>query len=287
MPTPNPRADELGAFLRSRRVGLDPDRVGGIGAGPRRTAGLRREELADLASVSPGYYQRLEQGRVPRPSASVLDSLATALRMTDAERDHLFALAGQLRPPLEPEALAVGARRMLNLLTAPVAAYVINRRSDVLAWNTTAAALFSHLVPGPRRPNNVHYVFTDPDAADLFVQWPDIAADAVAHLRAATGRFPHDARLAELVAHLTRSSPEFRRLWDARDVRPKVEGRKELHHPRAGRMTLDYTVLAAPTAPGQRLVAYSAPPGTPSHQALLALGGPEPAPGSRMSPMLS
>jgi transcriptional regulator with XRE-family HTH domain len=273
--TPNQQAYELGAFLRSRRDGFDPDSVGLTGV--RRTAGLRRAELADLAGISPGYYQRLEQGRVPRPSVSILNSLATALRLTDAERDHLFALAGQARLRFEPETLASAARRMLRLLTPPTAAYVINRHSDVLAWNTTAAALFSHLVPGPRRPNNVDYVFTDPDAARLFVQWPDIAADCVAHLRAATGHRPDDTRLTELVGYLTRTSPDFCRLWDARELRHKVEGRKELHHPHAGRLTLDYTVLAVPTAPGQRLVAYAAPTGTPSHQALLALGRSEPA----------
>lgn len=272
----NQQALELGAFLRSRRVGLDPGSVGLSCIGLRRTAGLRRAELADLASVSAGYYQRLEQGRVPRPSPAVLESLAAALRLTSAERDHLFALAGQTRLRPDPETLASGARSMLRLLTPPTAAYIIDRHSDVLAWNTAAAALFSHLVPGDRRPNNVRYVFTHPEAARLFVEWPDIAADCVAHLRAATGHSPDDLRLTELVAQMSAVSPDFRRLWDARELRHKVEGRKELYHPRAGRMTLDYSVLAAPTAPGQRLVAYTAPPGTASYDALLALSRLEP-----------
>jgi len=268
---PSRKAHELGAFLRSRRALLTPATVGLPGAGVRRTSGLRREELAHLASVSPGYYQRLEQGRVPQPSAGVLDALATALRLTHAERLHLFALAGQAHPEPESGTLASAARRMLELLSPPTAAYVIDRHSDVLAWNSSAAALFGHLVPGPRRPNNVRFVFTHPQAAELFVDWPEIAADSVAHLRAATGHRPDDKKLAELVAQLSETSPDFRRLWAARQLRHKVEGRKELHHPQAGRMTLNYTVLAAPTVPGQRLVAYTAPAGSPSHQALLGL----------------
>ncbi|MFF1839458.1 helix-turn-helix domain-containing protein [Streptomyces sp. NPDC058231] len=238
----------------------------------RRTAGLRREELAALAGISPGYYQRLEQGRVPQPSVSVLDALAIALRLSDEECRHLFALAGQVRPEAESEPLSNVARSMLAMLAPPTAAYVINRHSDVLAWNDTAAALFSHLVPGPRRPNNLEFVFTHPQARDLFLDWSDIAADSVAHLRAATGHRPGDTRLTELVRQLRAESGEFTRLWDARGLRHKVEGHKHLHHPLVGGMMLDYAVLAAPTAPGQRLVAYTAAPGSPSHYALLALG---------------
>jgi transcriptional regulator with XRE-family HTH domain len=269
---PGLKAYELGAFLRSRRTLVTPDIVGLPGTGIRRTSGLRREELARLASVSPGYYQRLEQGRVPQPSTSVLDALASALRLTAEERLHLFALAGHAHPEPECETLASAARRMLGLLAPPTAAYVIDRHSDVLAWNASAAALFGHLVPGPRRPNNVRFVFTHPEAIELFVDWEEIAADSVAHLRAATGHRPDDSRLTQLVAQLSESSPDFRRLWTARELRHKVEGRKALNHPLMGRLTLNYAVLAAPTAPGQRLVAYTAPSDSPSHKALLDLG---------------
>ncbi|MFC7386905.1 helix-turn-helix transcriptional regulator [Sphaerisporangium rhizosphaerae] len=262
------RASELGAFLRSRRTLLRPGEVGLPAEGARRTSGLRREEMARLAGVSEGYYVRLEQGRAPHPSPSVLGALARALRLSDAERDHLFALAEEVRPESGPEVLASGARRMLELLAPPTAAYVIDRRSDVLVWNDSAAALFGHLVDGPRRPNNVRYVFTDPRAKELFVDWADIASDSVAHLRAAAGHRPDDPELNALVAELHEASPEFRRLWPTRELRRKVSGRKELNHPTAGRMSLDYEVLHAPQAPGQRLVAYTAPPGTPSHSAL-------------------
>lgn len=189
------QATELGSFLRSRRTALDPATLGLPVEGVRRTPGLRRTELASLAGVSPGYYTRLEQGRAPHPSPSVLAALANALRLSDDERDHLFALGGDARLlPAEPNELTAGARRMLELLSAPTAAYVINRYSDVLAWNDSAAALFGHLTDTPRRPNNVRYVFTDPESRQRFLEWDDIAADSVAHLRAATGHRPAPGR---------------------------------------------------------------------------------------------
>lgn len=265
------RARELGAFLRSRRTSLSPREAGLTVEGVRRTPGLRRGEIARLAGVSEGYYVRLEQGRAPHPSASVLGALAGALRLSREEREHLFALGGDALPGPEPGPPAASARRMLELLAPPTAAYVINGRSDVLAWNDTAAALFEHLAGGARRPNNVRYVFTHPQAKRLFADWPQIAADSVAHLRAASGHRPEDASLAELVAELSEASAEFRRLWAARELRPKVDGRKELRHPLAGRMTLEYTVLASPTDSGQRLVAYTAAQGSASHDALLHL----------------
>ncbi|GAA4509737.1 helix-turn-helix domain-containing protein [Actinoallomurus oryzae] len=270
----SPRAHEMGAFLRSRRTRLTPGEVGLPDGGVRRTPGLRREEVARLAGVSEGYYVRLEQGRAPHPSASVLGALARTLRLSADEREHLFALAGEAGPEPERAPLATGAHRMLELLSPPTAAYVINGRSDVLAWNDTAAALFGHLVEGTRPPNNVRYVFTDPGARDLFVDWPAIAADSVAHLRAAAGHRPDDAELAELIARLHEVSPDFRRLWAARGLRHKTGGRKELNHPVAGRMSLEYTVLAAPVDAGQRLVAYTAAPGSASHAALTRLGEP-------------
>ncbi|MFD7922863.1 hypothetical protein ACFV3R_27035 [Streptomyces sp. NPDC059740] len=192
---------------------------------------------------------------------------------------HLFALAHQALPERGAEPPAGAVRRMLDMLAPPTAAYVIDRNSDVLAWNSTAAALFPHLVPGSCRPNNLLFVFTDPGAAELFVDWPDIAADSVAHLRAAAGHRPHDVRLDALLRRLRAHSARFGELWEARDLRQKVEGRKELRHPLVGRMSLDYAVLAAPTAPGQRLVACSADPGSPSYEALLTLGRAPVAPG--------
>ncbi|MFG1808497.1 helix-turn-helix transcriptional regulator [Streptomyces sp. NPDC049040] len=273
------RARELGAFLRSRRTLLAPGAVGLPGGeGVRRTPGLRRAEVARVAGVSEGYYTRLEQGRAPHPSAAVLGALARALRLTPQEAGHLFALAAdragpaaEAAPPAPGLPAASGARRMLDLLAPPTAGYVIDARSDVLAWNTAAAALFAHLVEGPRRPNNVRYVFTDPAARSLFADWPEIAADSVAHLRAETGHRPDDPALAALVAELTAASPDFRRLWTARALRHKADGRKHLNHPEAGPLALDYVVLSTPLPPPHRLVAYSADPGTPAFAALTRL----------------
>jgi transcriptional regulator with XRE-family HTH domain len=261
----------MGAFLRSRRTLLSPHEAGLAVKGVRRTSGLRRKEIACLAGVSEGYYARLEQGRAPHPSTSVLSALARALRLSPQEREHLFSLVGEVAPEPEPAAVAVGASRMLELLSPPTAAYVITRHSDILAWNDTAAALFGHLTEGPVTPNNVRYVFTDPGARELFVHWPEIAADSVAHLRAAIGHDPDDAELTALVTGLSEVSPCFRKLWGARELRHKVDGRKELRHPVVGRITLDYVVLATPLAARQRLVAYSAAPGSESHTALTRL----------------
>ncbi|NUP29711.1 MAG: helix-turn-helix domain-containing protein [Nocardia sp.] len=263
------QAAELGSFLRSRRTAFDPGTAGISVEGVRRTAGLRRAEIAGLAGVSLGYYTRLEQGRAPHPSPSVLSALANALRLTADEREHLFALGGDVRLlPAEPTELAPGARRMLELLSVPTAAYVINRYSDVLAWNTSAAAIFGHLTEGPRRPNNLRYVFTEPESRRRFSDWADIAADSVAHLRAATGQRPDDPVLRRLVAELNAGSTAFRELWDDHELRHKVSGHKYLHHPLVGAFTLDYAVLAVPNAAGQRLVAYSAEPGTAAYRAL-------------------
>ncbi len=274
---PGTQAGELGSFLRSRRTTLDPGTVGVRAEGPRRTPGLRRTELAALAGVSPGYYTRLEQGRAPHPSPSVLAALATALRLSDDEREHLFALGGDLRLlPTEPDDLTSGARRMLELLSEPTAAYVINRYSDVLAWNASAAAIFGHLLEGPRRPNNVRYVFIDPESRQRFLDWDDIAADSVAHLRAATGRRPDDPVLRRLVAEMDAGSATFRELWADHELRHKVSGHKHLHHPLVGSFTLDYVVLAVPNAAGQRLVAYSAEPGTAEYGALARLAAADP-----------
>lgn len=267
----NMRAHELGAFLRSRRTTLTPEDVGLPQEGVRRTPGLRREEIARLAGVSTGYYVRLEQGRAPHPSTSVLGALARSLQLSHEECEHLFALADELGPEPEPTVLAESTRRMLELLSPPTAAYVISRHSDVLAWNDTATALFGHLTDGSFRPNNVRYVFTNTEAKKLFVDWEHIAADSVAHLRAATGHRPDDARLTQLVTELGEASPDFCRLWEKRELRHKVDGRKELHHSLVGRITLDYVVVAAPTTPGQRLVAYSAIPGSNSHSLLVQL----------------
>ncbi|MEV5962481.1 helix-turn-helix transcriptional regulator [Kribbella sp. NPDC051952] len=266
------RQRELGAFLRERRGRLTPT---GDDA-PRRTPGLRRAEIAELAGLSTGYYTRLEQGHAAHPSESVLESLIRTLQLTPDEAAHLKALAA--RPPaLPPEEVSESALRMITLLAPPTAAVVLGRIGDVLAWNEPARILFpgrfpardEHLDRQPasdahpgqlqatgRRPNNARYVFCDPRARDLFADWPQVADDTVAHLRAAAGHLVDDPDYRALVDELLAASPEFAARWPRRDVKRHVSGHKRFHHPTLGDLTLPYEVLAVLDAPDQYLVVY-------------------------------
>ena len=281
MTAPNARLRELGSFLRGRRDRLEPVEAGIVGSGPRRTSGLRREEVADVAGVSLGYYVRLEQGRGGAPSASVLDALARALRLDQDEQAHLHALAdpgGSRRPTAVSAELLQQAQDVLGLLAPPSAAYVIDRVGDVLAWNAAAVGLFVDHFPAGLdtagnppdgvRPNNVRYVFMNPAAKRLFPQWEEIADDAVAHLRATVGYRPDDPALRALVADLGTESPDFAQRWERRDVRPCHTGRKVFEHPTVGRLELDYRVLDIPATCHHRLVVYSAIEGSVDFRAL-------------------
>jgi transcriptional regulator with XRE-family HTH domain len=269
------RIRELGAFLRERRSRLEPAVVGLVADGPRRTTGLRREELAYLAGVSVGYYVRLEQGRGGAPSTSVIDALARALRLTEDERTHLHLLADppEKRFPTTVTAEMIrAAQDLLDLVAAPAAAYVIDRLSDVLAWNPVAAALFvGHLSADERRPNNTRFVFCHPAARELLVPWATIADDTVAHLRATVGHRPDDPALRALVAELRTQSPEFAWRWDKREIRPRHTGYKTFNHPEVGRMRLGYQVLGIPETCHHRLIVYRAVAGTADHAALSRL----------------
>jgi transcriptional regulator with XRE-family HTH domain len=269
----NQRLRELGAFLRNRRDRHAPASA----AGPRRVAGLRREEVADAAGVSLGYYVRLEQGRGGPPSASVLDALARALHLDEDERAHLHALAdasGNRHATVVTPALVERARAVLDLVAPRSPAYVIDRISDVLAWNASAAALFAgHLRDGGPRPNNVRHIFLDPAAKRFFARWDEIADDAVAHLRATIGYRPDDPALRALITRLSAGSADFAQRWERRHVRPCHAGRKLFDHALAGRLALDYTVLEIPGTCHLRVVVYSAPEGSAAARSLDALTG--------------
>jgi transcriptional regulator with XRE-family HTH domain len=256
------RLRELGTFLRGRRLRLGPHDVGIDARGARRTPGLRREEVATLAGVSRGYYVRLEQGRGGPPSDGVLAALGRALRLDADEQAHLRALAahgGNRHPTDVSAALLQQAREVLDLVAAPAAAYVIDGIGGVLAWNARAAALFVGLFPaGAPAPNTVRYLFANPAAKRLFPDWPAIADDAAAHLRAASGHRLDDPALRALVTDLTALSPEFACRWERRDVRPCHSGRKVFDHPVGGRIDLGYRVLEIPGTCHHRLVVYSA-----------------------------
>lgn len=269
------RLRELGAFLRERRSRLEPAMVGLVADGPRRTTGLRREELADLAGVSVGYYVRLEQGRGGAPSTSVIDALVRALRLTEDERTHLHLLADPPEnrfPTIATVEMIRAAEDTLDLVAAPAAAYVLDRLSDVLAWNPAAAALFvGNFFPADRRPNNTRYVFCHPAARELLVPWAEVADDTVAHLRATVGHRPDDPALRALVSELRTQSPEFAQRWDRREVRPRHTGYKTFNHPEVGPLRLSYQVLGIPETCHHRLIVYRAVPGSADHAALSRL----------------
>jgi transcriptional regulator with XRE-family HTH domain len=265
---------EFAAFLRARRERLDPAELGLPSLGQRRTPGLRREEVAQLAGVSVDYYVRLEQGRDLRPSVAVLEALARALQLAAPERDHLFRL-GRTTP--EPRRSTPGAervrpvtRRLLELVD-PAPAAVYGRRLDVLAWNRGFSALIIDpaLVP-PGRRNMVLLMFLDPGLRARYVHWSTYARDTVACLRAAAGRHPDDPSISALVGELSIKSAEFRALWSRHDVREKTVGRKEFDHPLVGRVALDYESLAVPNS-DQILQVYSAAPDSPDAAALQLL----------------
>jgi transcriptional regulator with XRE-family HTH domain len=267
---------ELGAFLRSRRERLRPQDVG-LPAGPRRrTPGLRREEAAVLAHISTEYYVRLEQGRAPRPSGEVLAGIAGALRLTDAESDHLHVLAGTAPTRARVHRRDVRPSILTLLERLPqTAAFVVSAAYEVLAWNDLAAALmedFGDLAPrdrnlarraflGPARPGAPLYGISD--AAEF-------RHHVVMELRAALARYPTDPVVSGLVGELRDASPDFARLWERHDVQAAPTLTKTFRHPVVGEITVDCDALAL-TDRDQHLVLYSAPPGSPGADALALL----------------
>ncbi|MDT0342179.1 helix-turn-helix domain-containing protein [Streptomyces litchfieldiae] len=261
---------DLGTFLRSRRARLRPADAGlpDLG-GRRRVPGLRREELARLAGISPGYYTRLEQGLSPNVSDAVLDAIARVLRLDPTERHHLGTLAHP-RPaaPPPPEHLRPAVRTLVASL-GPTPALVLGRRADVLAWNRLAHALLAPHLDFAARPNVARLVFLDPRTRELYGDgWPAKCQDTVADLRLVAGRHPGDRALATLIAELTDGSEQFAALWRAHPVRVCAAHTRHYRHPTAGPLTLADELLQLPDDPGLRLVLWSAEPGSPSATAL-------------------
>ncbi|MFD6280811.1 helix-turn-helix transcriptional regulator [Streptomyces sp. NPDC060209] len=270
------RRAELSEFLRSRRARLKPEDVGLPDFGRhRRVPGLRREELAQLAGVSVAYYTRLEQGNGQNVSGEVLGAIASALRLTDAEQAHLTHLAKPKRHRKKPSARQQRVRGTLcHLLDTMdgVPAYVVGRRSEILAWNRMAAAVFgdwSQLPPQER--NWARLVFLDPEYRELFLEWDQKASDIVSYLRMDAGCHPDDPRLSALIGELSVKSEEFRRLWARHDVKEKSHGVKRLHHPLVGELSLSFETFALPDDAEQSVVAYHAEPGSASAEALRLL----------------
>ncbi|MDT0567194.1 helix-turn-helix domain-containing protein [Streptomyces sp. DSM 3412] len=271
----DPRA-ELSEFLRTRRARLKPEDVGLRSFGRyRRVPGLRREELAQLAGVSVAYYTRLEQGNGRHVSAEVLDAIARALRLSDAEHAHLTHLAKprqhQKKPAGRTQQVRGHLRTLLDTMDG-VPAILVGRRSDILAWNRMAAAVFGDWAELPTQERNwARLVFLKPEYRDLFVDWEHKANDVVSQLRMDAGSHPDDPRLSALVGELSVKSAEFRRLWATHDVKEKCHSVQRLHHPLVGELDLRVESFHQADAHEPMLVTYHAEPGSPSAEALRLL----------------
>lgn len=271
--------NEIRDFLVSRRARITPEQAGlPAYGGNRRVAGLRREEVALLAGVSIDYYVRLERGRAAGASDSVLEGIARALQLDEAERAHLFDLARAAAPsaphaPRRPASQQVrpSVRRILDSMTT-TPAYVRNARLDILAANRLGAALFSPVLRGPAQPpNNARFLFLDPAAREFYQDWERQAQDVVATLRTEAGRSPHDKGLSNLIGELSTRSEHFRTWWAAHNVRFHRTGTKRFHHPAVGDLALTFEALDLAADAGLRISAYSAEPGTQSDDALKLL----------------
>ncbi|MGW0870147.1 helix-turn-helix domain-containing protein [Streptomyces sp. NPDC002740] len=272
---PLDRRAELSEFLRTRRARLKPEDVGLPDFGRhRRVPGLRREELAQLAGVSVAYYTRLEQGNGRNVSAEVLDSIARALRLSDAEHAHLTHLAKpkhKKKQSAPPQQVRGPLRQLLDTMDS-VPAYLIGRRTEILGWNRMAAAVFGDWAELPVAERNwARLVFLRPDYRDLFVDWEQKAIDIVCALRMDAGCYPDDPRLSALVGQLSVKSEDFRRLWATHDVKEKSHGVKLLRHPLVGELSLNFEGFRLMGDGEQTMVTYHADPGSASAEALRLL----------------
>ncbi|MDI5970734.1 helix-turn-helix transcriptional regulator [Streptomyces sp. SL13] len=259
---------ELARFLRDRRERLRPRDLGLPAEPRRRTPGLRREEVAGLATMSVDYYARLEQARGPRPSPRVLDALAGALRLTAAERTHLFRLAGASPTPPAGPARQVRPYVADLLRRMPEAgAIVTNACYDVIGWNPLAEALLGDVGTEPNMARRYFLHTGEPRRTSGSEEYARIV---VARLRGAAVRYPHDARLAGLLAQLRAGSEEFVALWDADPVHAPGHRTKTLTHPEAGPLRLNCDVLTVPDD-DQQVVFITADPGSPAARALRRL----------------
>lgn len=269
---------EVREFLASRRARITPERAGlPVYGGNRRVPGLRRAEVAMIAGVSPDYYVRLERGNLSGVSESVLDALARALQLDEAERTYLFDLARaanatprtRRRPAVQR--VRPGVQQLLDAMTdAP--AFVRNGRLDVLAANRLGYALYAPVFDNPARPANLaRFAFLDPRATEFYPDWEGAANTTVALLRTEAGRDPYDKALTDLVGELATRSDDFRVRWAAHNVRLHQTGVKQFRHPVVGDLSLAFEAMPLPADPGLTMTAYSAEPGSAYQDALRLL----------------
>jgi len=270
---------QIGAFLSTRRARISPAQAGlPVYRGEhRRVPGLRREEVAVLAGISTEYYTRFERGNATGVSDSVIDGIAHALQLDDAERAHLLDLirtAGRTRRSRRrtaPPHVRPAVQRIIDSMTA-TPALVLNRRLDILAGNALGYALYAPVYADPiRPPNNARFIFLDPHATEFFRDWEKVASDTVAMLRAEAGRDPYDRGLSDLIGELSTRSDHFRVRWAAHNVRIHTAGVKLIRHPVVGDLDLPFESFPIPGEPSQSLLTYTTEPGSPSHDALSLL----------------
>jgi hypothetical protein len=267
---------EIREFLSTRRARISPQQAGLpiYGGAHRRVSGLRREEVALLAGISTEYYTRLERGNAIGVSDGVIDGIAHALQLDEAERMHLLDLlrtAGTTRAPHRRhtvQRVRSTVQRVLDSMSG-TPALVLNGRLDILTANALGSALFSPVYAAPvRPPNNARFVFLDPHATEFFREWDKVANDTVALLRAEVGRDPYDRQTSDLIGELSTRSQEFRIRWAAHDVRIHTTGVKLFHHPVVGDLELPFESFPLASDPSQSLLTYTAEPGSPSQDAL-------------------
>ncbi|BCJ38613.1 transcriptional regulator [Actinocatenispora thailandica] len=262
--------------MATRRAKLSPEQVGLPHAGHRRVPGLRREEVAVIAGVSPDWYNRLEKGHISGVSDDVLDAVARALQLDEAERQHLFNLARAAKPARNPPRrvrtpVPASVQRVLDSMSG-TAAFVRNGRLDILASNILGRALYSPVLDQPaHRANIARFDFLDPRAGDYYPDYDGALAVAVALLRTEAGRNPHDPDLTALIGELATQSEAFRTRWGAHDVRLHRGGIKTFNHPAVGHLELAYDSMELVAAPGLVLTAYTAKPATASADNLALL----------------
>ena len=282
---------EIREFLTSRRAKITPEQSGLRTYGDnRRVPGLRREEVALLAGVSVDYYTRLERGNASGVSEGVLEALARALQLDEAERGHLFDLARAAGPTTRrrgrpaPQRVRPSVQRILDAITgAP--AFVRNGRMDILAANSLGRAFYSQHLDSPDQPaNSARFIFLDPRATHFYVEWEKVATDAVAVLRSEAGRDPYDRGLSDLVGELSTRSESFRTRWAAHNVRYHDTGSKRFRHPIAGDLDLTYETMQLSADEGLMMFVYTAEVGSKSAEGLNLLASwsatldePEPA----------
>jgi transcriptional regulator with XRE-family HTH domain len=271
------RRRALADFLRTRRERLSPAEVGLPSGMRRRTPGLRREEVAQLANIGTSWYVAMEQGRDVRPSEQVLASLAQALRLSAAERHHLFVLAEQRdaahSTEAEDEAVGLSLQRAVDALD-PHPAYVLGKRWDLLKWNRAAELVFAFsAIAPPHSRNMVWRCFTSPELRS-HRKWAQLARSVVAQFRADSARYPGDRGFERLIADLQQLSGEFRSWWSRHDVSDAPDGHKLMAHPKLGSLEFDYVSLQVPASRDQKLVLYTCTPQTAATLSELLSGEP-------------